>query len=58
MRQQGNDTLIVDLRMGEEPDYTFTFNLGSAAAPAAAPQREDSLRPSLAQAWHKFTERL
>lgn len=58
MRQQGNDTLIVDLRMGEEPDYTFTFNLGPAAAPAAAPQREDSLRPSLAQAWHKFTERL
>lgn len=58
MRQQGNDTLIADLRMGEEPNYTFTFNLGAPDAPNAAPWRVPSLRPSLAEAWRKLRERL
>ena len=58
MKQQGDRTLISDLRMGEEPDYTFTFNLGSPQSPALAPQREPSMRPSLSQAWHKLRERL
>ncbi len=58
MRLQGEDTLISDLRMGEAPNYTFTFNLGSAHAPEPAPEREPSVRPSLAQAWHKLRERL
>ncbi len=58
MREQNGNTLIADLRMGEEPAYTFTFNLGTPQQPAAAPEREPSLRPSLSQAWHKFRERL
>lgn len=58
MQQQGDDTLISDLRMGEAPDYTFTFNLGSPTAPEMAPEREASVRPSLAQAWHKLRKRL
>lgn len=58
MKQQGDRTLISDLRMGEEPDYTFTFNLGSPHSPALAPQRQPSMRPSLSQAWHKLRERL
>ncbi|MDI9277902.1 metal-dependent hydrolase [Pantoea sp. EABMAA-21] len=58
MRQQGEETLISDLRMGEAPNYTFTFNLGSAHVPEPAPEREPSVRPSLAQAWHKLRERL
>ncbi|MCA1175409.1 MULTISPECIES: metal-dependent hydrolase [unclassified Pantoea] len=58
MRLQGEDTLISDLRMGEAPNYTFTFNLGSAHSPEPALEREPSVRPSLAQAWHKLRERL
>lgn len=58
LRQQGTDTLIADLRMGEAPDYTFTFNLGTPQQPAAAPERQPSVRPSLSQAWHKLRERL
>jgi len=58
LRQQAGDTLISDLRMGEQPDYTFTFNLGSATAPAAAPGREPNSRPSLAQMWQNFRQRL
>lgn len=58
MREQNGNTLIADLRMGEEPAYTFTFNLGTPQQPAAAPVREPSLRPSLSQAWHQFRERL
>ncbi len=58
MRQQDGRTLIADLRMGEEPNYTFTFNLGSPQAPEVAPQREPSVRPSLSEAWRKLQERL
>ena len=58
MQQQGDDTLISDLRMGEAPNYTFTFNLGSSTSPERAPEREASVRPSLVQAWHKLRERL
>jgi inner membrane protein len=58
MKQQSDRTLMSDLRMGEEPNYTFTFNLGSPQSPEDAPQREPSLRPSLVQAWQKLRERL
>ncbi|PLR27103.1 MULTISPECIES: metal-dependent hydrolase [Pantoea] len=58
MKQEGDRTLISDLRMGEEPDYTFTFNLGSPQSPELAPQREPSVRPALGEAWHKLRERL
>ncbi len=58
MRQQGERTLIADLRMGEEPNYTFTFDLGSPEMPEAAPQRIPSVRPSLVEAWRKLRERL
>ncbi|MDI9224158.1 metal-dependent hydrolase [Pantoea sp. EA-12] len=58
MKQQGEDILMSDLRMGEAPNYTFTFNLGSPQSPVLAPEREPSVRPSLVQAWHKLRERL
>lgn len=58
IKQQGEDTLMSDLRMGEAPNYTFTFDLGSPQSPDLAPEREPSVRPSLAQAWHKLRERL
>lgn len=58
LREEEGQTLIADLRMGEAPHYSFTFNLGSAEAPAQAPERAPSLRPSLMQAWHKLRERL
>ncbi len=58
LRQQAGNTLISDLRMGEAPDYTFTFNLGRPEAPAAAPQREAAAHPSLQRAWHQFRQRL
>lgn len=58
MTQQGSDTLMSDLRMGEAPNYTFTFNLGSPTSPDLAPERAPSVRPSLARAWHKLRERL
>ncbi|WP_336767411.1 metal-dependent hydrolase [Pantoea endophytica] len=58
MKQEGDRTLISDLRMGEEPSYTFTFDLGSPQSPELAPQREPSVRPALGEAWHKLRERL
>ncbi len=42
MRQDGARVLISDLRMGQEPNYTFTFHIAdrhSAAVPLATPQQ-------------------
>ncbi len=42
MRQDGARVLISDLRMGQEPSYTFTFHVAdkhSAAVPLAVPQQ-------------------
>lgn len=36
VQQQGLSLLITDLRMGQEPDYVFSFNIGEPLAPAAA----------------------
>jgi inner membrane protein len=52
MREENGRLLISDLRMGQEPSYTFTFEIppGTAAAQATPPVRpvaEDSSRPRL-----------
>jgi inner membrane protein len=36
LRQQGQRLLITDLRMGQEPAYTFTFAIAERASPATA----------------------
>jgi inner membrane protein len=36
LRQQGPRVLITDLRMGQEPAYTFTFAIAERASPAKA----------------------
>lgn len=41
---------ITDLRMGQEPDYVFNFDLGPAQAPGAGPTVHVSQRPDLAVA--------
>ena len=37
LQQQGPSLLITDLRMGQEPDYVFSFDIGPALAPGATP---------------------
>ena len=52
LSQSGGRLFLTDLRMGQEPAYTFHFNLGISGAPAAqrlAPTLE-SQRPDLATA--------
>ncbi|WP_313119945.1 metal-dependent hydrolase, partial [Pantoea septica] len=58
LREQDGQTLIADLRMGEEGRYTFTFGLGTPQSPAAHPERLPSARPSLGQSFKKIGERL
>ncbi|MBU5376806.1 MAG: metal-dependent hydrolase [Pantoea sp.] len=58
LREQDGQTLIADLRMGEEGSYTFTFGLGTPQSPAAHPERLPSARPSLGQSFKKIGERL
>ena len=42
--------LLTDLRMGQEPAYVFSFDLGHAEAPSTQLPRQVSARPDLAQA--------
>ena len=58
MRQDQGRLLISDLRMGEAPDFTFTFDLGRPQARAPHPARLPMARPSLAQTWRQFRQRL
>ncbi len=37
VQQQSPALLITDLRMGQEPDYVFSFNIGEPLAPGAQP---------------------
>ncbi len=37
LQQTGPSLLITDLRMGQEPDYVFSFDIGPALAPGARP---------------------
>ena len=37
VRQQSPSLVITDLRMGQEPDYVFSFNIGPPLAPGAKP---------------------
>jgi inner membrane protein len=49
LRQQGSRVLISDLRMGQEPAYTFTFAIAARASPltALAPPEQVGTRPDL-----------
>ncbi|QHM75979.1 hypothetical protein C7M52_01940 [Mixta theicola] len=58
MRQRGGHLLIEDLRMGEAPDFIFTFDLGTPQARARHPSRLPYGRPSLAQTWQQLRQRL
>jgi inner membrane protein len=52
LQQDGPQVLITDLRMGQEPNYTFSFAVAerrSALAPLAMPEQVGS-RPELARA--------
>lgn len=41
---------ITDLRMGQEPDYTFNFDLGPLSAVGSVPARQVSQRPAIGPA--------
>lgn len=58
LQQRDGKLLISDLRMGEAPDFTFTFDLGRPQARDPHPSRLASPRPSLTQMWHQFRQRL
>jgi len=61
MREQQGKLMITDLRMGEEPDYTFTFNLGDQGEGQQAdfrPTREPLPRPSVSGSFRELWERL
>ena len=61
MREQQGQLMIADLRMGEEPDYTFTFNLGRQGTGKQAdfrPTRQPLQRPSVSAAFRELWERL
>lgn len=58
MEQRDGKFYISDLRMGEAPNFTFTFDLGSLQARDPHPARVGLARPSLAQSWQQFRQRL
>lgn len=58
LNQREGKLYISDLRMGEAPNFTFTFDLGSLQARNPHPDRVASARPSLAQSWRQFLQRL
>ncbi|MBP2170684.1 inner membrane protein [Erwinia toletana] len=59
MREQRGHLLITDLRMGEDPHYTFTFDLGKPAQQqAVAASRQEMPRPSLASSFSLWWRRL
>ncbi|WP_129990531.1 MULTISPECIES: metal-dependent hydrolase [unclassified Rahnella] len=60
VKEQGGHILVSDLRMGQEPDYTFVFDLGDmkAGAPPALPVKVASARPSATKMWEQFRQAL
>ncbi|MBD8163280.1 metal-dependent hydrolase [Erwinia persicina] len=59
MKRVGEHITITDLRMGEEPDYSFTFDLGPEPLKEGPfkPERVSVQRPPLGQALHKLWSR-
>lgn len=59
MKRVGNHITITDLRMGEEPNYNFTFDLGPEPLKEGPfkPERLPVQRPPLGQALHKLWSR-
>lgn len=60
LREQEGRLLLSDLRMGEEPYYTFTFDLGPLddTSGEAAPARVESVRPPIGESLHRLWQRL
>lgn len=60
VKQQGNDILVSDLRMGQQPDYTFVFNLGDLRnnAPNTLPTQVAAVRPSASKLFEQFRQAL
>lgn len=58
MRQQQGKLIITDLRMGEDPRYTFTFDLGRPGEEKRHPTRQPLPRPTLSASfsalWHRL----
>ncbi|AOW11578.1 hydrolase [Hydrogenophaga crassostreae] len=50
--------LLTDLRMGQEPSYTFSFDLGNAADVGAAPIQQRSMRADIGKALPWLWQRL
>jgi inner membrane protein len=50
--------LLTDLRMGQEPSYTFTFDLGLPAEVGTAPIQQRSMRPDVGKALPWLWQRL
>jgi inner membrane protein len=44
LHEQGGDLFLSDLRMGQQPHYVFTFNLGSPTAAQAPAARNQGVR--------------
>lgn len=59
MKRVGEHITITDLRMGEEPNYSFTFDLGPEPLKNGPfkPERVSVQRPPLGQALHKLWSR-
>ena len=60
VKEQGGHILVSDLRMGQEPDYSFVFDLGDmkAGAPPELPVKVASARPSATKMWQQFRQAL
>lgn len=60
VKQQGSRILVSDLRMGQEPDYSFVFDLGDMkpGVPPALPVKVASARPSATKMLEQFRQAL
>ncbi|WP_128177575.1 metal-dependent hydrolase [[Pantoea] beijingensis] len=60
MYQQNGQIFIRDLRMGEEPDYTFTFDLGRdlLSETQIKPRRIEMQRPAIGASFRMLWQRL
>ena len=60
VKEQGGHILVSDLRMGQEPDYTFVFDLGEMkpGMPPELPVKVASARPSARKMLDQFWQAL